>query len=269
MEQQRVLVYRPEGLTPPALPWQVRSVGWRRLGGPWREAHPPRPFVQIWWGESGQGELRGAGGRVLTLGPGSVAWFLPNEPHRISCHGPWTYRWLTLDFGDIAAFLAACGYDHRQRLLEPGCAAPTALFERLSAELSDPRGARRAFATAVQILTQAVEPPPVDDDPLVSRCLSLIESDFRDPQCGVASLAEALRVHRATLHRRCQRVWGMGPGPRLQGCRLAALLDALGNAPGSIAAIARSCGFEDPAYAARVVRRATGLPPRALRGLVQ
>ena len=267
MPQRRIMVFRPEGAQLPALPFYVRSVGWRSTAKATQEYNPPRPFWQLWWGESGEGVLQGTAQGAITLRPGVVAWHAPGEAHHLHCHTAWSYRWLTLEGNGVEAFLNECGYPTTARQVEPGIPAPTRVFERLAAALSDPRGARRAFATAVEVITQAVEPPPQDEDPLVSQCLQLIEQHYPDPQFSISDLARGLRVHRSTLHRRCLQAWGMGPGARLQARRLSAVLDALGNVPDSIASIAQHCGFADPAYCARVVRRATGLPPRALRTL--
>ena len=86
-----------------------------------------------------------------------------------------------------------------------------------------------------------------------------------DPTLGLARLAAAAHVSPPHLVRRFRAELGITPIAYLWRRRIATGVDLLANTGLPIAAIAGHCGFTTPHHFSRRVRRATGMPPGALR----
>jgi AraC family transcriptional regulator len=106
------------------------------------------------------------------------------------------------------------------------------------------------------------------------------------PRLGVADVARRAGVHPVYLARCVRRWYGTGVGEELRRLRLraavVATVEAFGgrgtraggtsdggtHAGGTLSGVAHALGFADESHYCRAVRRATGMPPGALRALV-
>ena len=100
---------------------------------------------------------------------------------------------------------------------------------------------------------------PVDD------AQRLIHARLGDPALTVEAIAEAVHVTPAHLIRSFRAEHGVTPKAYLWERRVALALDLLAHTGLPLAAVAERCGFRTAHHFSRRVKRATGLPPAALR----
>jgi transcriptional regulator GlxA family with amidase domain len=146
--------------------------------------------------------------------------------------------------------------------------APIELFERLRDALLDlsRNGERNASALAYQLLARvAASGRPGVDDPAVDQALRVIHRRAADPLFGIESLAGTLRTHRSTLSRRFRKAVGISPIEYITRLRVQNALSLLKESAMSVAEIARQCGYDDPNYFSRLIRRHTGHSPLQFR----
>ncbi len=152
----------------------------------------------------------------------------------------------------------------------------TALFDALVAEFRGNLPVRRAAAeswlTTISIvalrrkleLTPNASQPQNADALLASRYRTLVEAQFRSAWT-IADYAKKLCISAERLRVGCVRTTGSSPLALLNARRLLEAKRSLLYTNMSIALIAESCGFPDPAYFSRFFSRATGQSPRAYR----
>ncbi len=151
-----------------------------------------------------------------------------------------------------------------------------ALFEALVAEFRGNLPLRKAAAEswlttiAVAALRRKLElapnasPPANADSQLASRYRALVESHFRAPW-SIADYANKLCISQERLRIACVRTSGSSPLALLNARRLLEAKRSLLYTNMSIALVADSCGFPDPAYFSRFFTRSTDQSPRAYR----
>lgn len=257
------MTFRPRPQPGPGIPLGARSVGWYSVPAHWQDNVQEKPFVQVLWGLEGEGVVDlGQGPRAL--GPGEIAIYLPGMVHRIAAGArPWRYCWWTMD-GPLAADLVRhAGLAARVQHAGP---APEARLRALRDAIADPSpvAERRAGAIAYELLVSIGAPPP-ERDAIAEHALQLVQARWADPAFGIAALAARCRAHRSSLSRRFARAHGMPPADYLADLRVRNALSLLHSTTLPVAEIARRCGFADPAYFARLVRRRTGRSPRVFR----
>ncbi|MBI4023909.1 MAG: helix-turn-helix transcriptional regulator [Verrucomicrobia bacterium] len=259
-------VHRPTAQPSVALPFGARSVGHYRLQPGFRSVVRVIHFVQVFWG------LRGAGAVMVNgverrLGTGEVALYLPGMEHRLySLNAPWEYWWWTMD-GPLAAANATATGLNCARIYKPG-PPPVGLFMKLVTAIQNvtPAGERRASALAYELLTRAAgrcANPSLGE--AIQTALDLIHREWSHPALCVKTMAQQLRLHRSSFSRRFHAAMGIAPADYLANLRMQNALSRLRSAHLSIAETARVCGWRDPDYFCRCVRRATGLAPRQFR----
>lgn len=133
----------------------------------------------------------------------------------------------------------------------------------IGTKATDPR-ARGLLMAALGAVLAATARPPVaaTATPLIRACLHLVHNRFYDPDLGVARLAQDLGCsadHLSTAFRRSQ---GQTLTDYLAGQRIQAACTWLEHSELTVAAVARACGFRDPAYFSRAFRRRLGHSPR-------
>lgn len=151
-----------------------------------------------------------------------------------------------------------------------------ALFDALVAEFRSNLPVRRAAAeswlTTIAIaalrrrleLTPNASQPTNADSQLAARYRALVEASYRSPW-GIADYANKLCISPERLRVACVRTTGSSPLALLNARRLLEAKRSLLYTSMSIALIAESCGFPDPAYFSRFFARSTGHSPRAYR----
>lgn len=104
-------------------------------------------------------------------------------------------------------------------------------------------------------------------DPLVSRCLKLVEEQSAGLS-GVDEVAGALGVNRRTLELRLEKHLGLGVGQLLRNARIEKARDLLGNTALSMKEVSFLAGFPEPRMLSLVFKRETGETPSTYRNRV-
>lgn len=206
----------------------------------------------------------------------------------LSCvHGfefkPATEGWIVTASGALLARIArehpqlAAGFDDASvTALAASAPATSALFDALVAEFRGNLPLRRAAAesllTSIAVagvrrrleLTPSAAHAPNSDSLLAARYRALLESSFRS-QLGVADYAQRLCISQERLRVACVRATASSPIALLNARRLLEAKRSLLYTSMSVALVAESCGFVDPAYFSRFFTRHTGKSPREFR----
>jgi AraC family transcriptional activator of pobA len=184
-----------------------------------------------------------------------------------------TDGWIVTASGVLVARLAR-DYDALQPVFAEASVIPIAgpiaqissLFDALVNEFRGHLPARRAAAEswltmiAVAVLRRKMElsPKPVRptnaDAVLASKFRALVEANYRS-QWGIADYARRLCVSQERLRVACVRTTGSSPLALLNARRLLEAKRSLLYTNMSVALVAESCGFPDPAYFSRFFAR--------------
>ena len=110
-------IHRPEPNVMPdiPLPFCLRSAGHYLRLKEYYERIPAgaKPFVQFFWGISGDDEFI-VDGEPQILHPGDVFYRMPGEPHfQGALSERWEYRWFTFDGAGAESFMRSYDYPHR------------------------------------------------------------------------------------------------------------------------------------------------------------
>ncbi len=258
------LIFRPAPAPSPRVLLGARSVGHNLLRPRFQSRILARPFVELFWGVRGTGVLV-LEGVERRLGPDQVAVYFPGMVHNLrALDEPWEYRFWTMDGPEAAAIVSSAGL--AAAVFDAG-PAPADIFRRLEKAMVHPsrRAEIRASAAAYELLILAASGRLHREDFLVTDAAALIRRRWRDPSLNVNALADALACHRSILSRRFTRALGLSPSAYLARLRVQRALSLLALRRQSVAAVAAACGFADPNYFSRVIRRTTGMPPDRLR----
>ncbi len=261
----RQALFRPSPRPSLPLPLGARSVGHYQVARDYREPAAVKNFVQVFWGVRGDGTLT-IGGHERCLLPRQVALYFPGHKHDLRTRtAPWEYRWWTMDGTLAVAIVSACG-------LVPGVfdatPAPVDLFRKLEKAILNPSpaGERKASVLAYQLLAHAAagaHPAPAGTQ--VEKALAAAHQRWNDPNFSVKTLAGELGLHRSQLSREFRRVIGVPLMDYVLRLRLQAALSLLKATTAPILEIASRCGFQDPDYFARLIRRKFNASPSQIR----
>jgi AraC-like DNA-binding protein len=259
------LAYRASSQSVPNLPLIVRSVGCYDMLRSWSEGPLQKWFLEIFWTSRGKGAFC-VDGKWTSCGPGDMFIYRPGEVHELKAESDrWRYCWITFDHVDCMRWLEGFGLVERTYSAGP---CPEDLFEQIGDELRNclPEGERQAahLAHALLIKASSRAPLPKPSSP-ATQAKQVMDERFHDPLFDIARISRELKVHRTTLFRLFHRQYGLTPSRYLQNIRLQKALAMLRQTPLPVQEIAERCGFSDPNYLARCVRRATGRNPREFR----
>lgn len=270
MFQIRQLLFRPARAPSIVSPLTVRSAGRYRFRSD-AVRNPPRGFSQLFWVSEGTvSYLRNA--RSWQASGGDVFYFRADEPHCVRAANAFAeYRWITFDGPFVSDWLDTKFPGFGPRRVGP---CPVALFDTIQATLTNPAPAaeKQAAELGLRLLIQCCDYASAAADgesshkaALCHALESMIEAGFADPDFGVEYAARQLGCHRSTLFRIYREQRGITPSAFLQRLRIQQAMAQLRAGKRSIAEIALRCGFRDPNYFAKVIRRATGETPRRIR----
>jgi len=243
----------------------ARSVGHYRITPGYHEAAAVKFFVQIFWGVRGMGNLA-ISGREHVLKPNQVALYFPGHKHQVSAKdGNWEYRWWTMDGPLAESIVSEFG-------LVPGAfdstPPPVDLFRRLEKAILDPTpgGERTAGILAYQLLVcAAAGARPAISGTHVAQTVAAAHRQWNNPHFSIKALANELGLHRSQLSREFRRVMGMPLMDYIMRLRLQEALSLLKATDDPICEIAPRCGFLDPDYFARLIRRKFHASPSQIR----
>lgn len=237
-----------------------------RLDASWRCERPKlHTEHKIYHVLTGTAEYHLAGGGWFPLRYGRIYLLPGRRHHAYRCRGAWEVRWwhfgLTDPVSDGAvAALAAPGDWPAERwaaVMPDGAQLDCALAGDHAGLLSV-GGATLAIAGAA--VTAAG--PASTADPRVAAALAAIRADPLRP-VAVAALAAASGVGPSQFHRLVRAAVGLGPLAYRQHLLAQHARELLAGGL-AVGRAAERCGFSDPAYFARFVRRQLGRPPRDL-----
>lgn len=270
----RKLAFRPSPRPLLQAPLTVRSVGRYTLAHT-AENRRPSSFSQLFWVVSGHLRYHRQGS-TFTAGPGTGFHYTAGEAHQIeAATSSVSYHWLTFDGPRAGLELDGLHNGPAARSLGR---CPVELFEDLQAAIPEPdiatelRCAALGYRIFLHYTVPVISPPtgnenrsPVRAADPASRALLILQQRFADPDFSIEQIASALQCHRATLFRQFRTRHRMSPVAYLQRLRTREGLRLLRETAAPVAEVALQCGFRDPAYFARVIRRATGESPSRVR----
>jgi len=258
------LRYRPSREPTITLGLGARSVGHYRVPPGWSESPVIKHFVQVFWGVAGTGTLV-IGNREFSLAPGQIALYFPGHKHQVSARmEPWEYRWWTMD-GTLAESIAS-GFGLVPAVFDAG-PAPVRLFDALEKAILDPtpEGERSASILAYELLSRAAAGKPAATPGNVEQAVAAIHREWSNPDFSVKALADRLGIHRSLLSRSFRRAMGISMMEYVMRLRLQESLSLLKQTTLPVAEIAPRCGFLDPDYFARLLRRKFHASPTDVR----
>lgn len=252
---------------PPAnLPFFPRSCGVNRFYGG-EENHPPSEITEICWVTEGACTFE-IGDASYTVQENESIYRLPGEK-RIKRPAPGRHTsvyWAAFDGPHAAEFLLSYGYP-RGPLKSGKC--PVHLFEEIqhslgSLLLSDLRRLVALFAELIGMMGEEHDPQSRKGQ-LFRDCISLLHTQYQNPDLNVNTLAERLGIHRTTLDRLFLRETGIQPNRYLLKLRLHHALSLLSCTTDPIAEISSKTGFSRPNYFSKVFRETMGHSPLEYR----
>jgi AraC-like DNA-binding protein len=210
--------------------------------------------------------LMGVRGRRISFGPRQAAVYLPTNSHQF-----WAVDevneliWFSID-GPLA--------EQFMRELElssgvyPYGPAPVEQVHELMESLKDPsiQGRRRASMLAIRAIydlanaTRATKTPSV-----VQQVQFVIQQEFADPDLSSETLAAKVDYHRGSLSRIFHQHTGVTIIDYLTQVRLQEAQTLLKHTDDKVADISRMCGFREPTYFCRWLRKHTGYRPSDIR----
>ncbi|MGW3951088.1 helix-turn-helix domain-containing protein [Streptomyces sp. NPDC004752] len=222
---------------------------------------------------SGRLSLQGLPG-FREVSPGSLFWLPPGIPHH---YGPlpgtaWAEYWVLFE-GPATTGYEALG------LLGSGshlvAAADTKLIQATFVKLLETAGqpesvpAHVRAAALLHTLIAAIGASPHAEGTRVNssigrRALEILARDAHLP-VRISAVAAELAVSRDTLATEVRRCTGSTPIEYLTRYRMTRAKALLAGSDQSVAAIARTVGYADPAYFSRVFTRTTGVAPTQFR----
>ena len=260
---KHIFVARPDRAPSSGLPLGVATAGFYRVEPPFESFRKTLDRVQLFWCVAGCGSLM-LHNQPRRLKRGEIAILFPGMRHRYFADaGLWSFYWLTLDGPLAGANAAAFGLDAS---IYPAGKAPINQFRALFDQV--PRPARenelRASALAYAILSQAAGSRRPHADEQVEAALDLLHGHWNDPDLTFKTIADRLSVGYTALAARFRAVMGVTPSAYLKRLRIQNALAQLRISDRPIKEIAWRCGYADPNYFARVIRRITGQSPSTL-----
>ncbi len=259
-------IYRPMPSPNITIPYGLRSVGHCRARVGWGDAPYEKTFVQVFWVVSGVGQFIVKDAKWL-VHAGECFVYYPGHTHLITAISDYfEYRFFTID-----GLLAQPTVQSFGLLDEPMFVGdcPISDFEILGKEILDitPFGQANCSAKAFNLLAKVAGFKKVKNySSVINACIALIEERLHCSDIGIQSFAKELKIHRSQLTRQFKKELGMSPIEFLIAKRVQKGLKLLEENKYSIKEISGMCGYQQPDYFAKAIRKFTGLNPKDLRG---
>ncbi len=109
--------------------------------------------------------------------------------------------------------------------------------------------------------------PSPEDEEMMRRVMTFIESHLADSDVTIDDMASAAAVSRSGLHRKVKHLVGASPMEFLREARIRKASQMLRTTTKPITEIAHECGFSDPKYFSKCFKASTNLTPTEVRKL--
>lgn len=259
------MLFRPLKKPDTVIPFGVRSCGYYSLLPEWSEDTARRNFAELFWCVSGLLEFEHDGG-VEGVGAGDTFYYRQGERHRIRVLETAEYHWLTLDGEGAGSLFDSFNLPRHNTAGE----CPVRLFQKLEGIIinGSDYGQRSSTSLAFRIVSDACGNRPQlspQSENFAQRCSEIINANIANPDFNINQLANELNVHRSSLTKRFAQVHKTSPISYLKSMRIQRALYMLRSNHDSINEIAYKCGFSDPGYFCKVIKKTTGCSPMQFR----
>jgi AraC-like DNA-binding protein len=250
------MLYRCFTKTYDNIPFQVRSVGHCNISPDNVEPVVKRNFLELYWCIDGEGEFIIDQNKYY-LHPGEVCFYTYGDLHNLRAVSKYFhYRWITFDGPLTAAIWKNLNLSKLPRLAGP---CPEEFYCRLENEITDysPDGLRKASSTGFAILMASASSNKfvLESNEYVKRAKNILDENFKDPAFNINQLAEQLQINRSQLSRNFNSAYKIGLVQYLINKRIQYGLELITSTNLKIRDIAGRCGFSDPQYFARSIRK--------------
>jgi len=261
-------VFRGGGERGARLPVRLIAVGRRLVEDDGRDVVKRRAYHQLFWVASGSARLT-IDGRTRSLEAGRAFITPAGTVNGVREAGAGSVVY-SLKFDGSAAAAILAGFGLRASKVYAAGEPPALLFERMRTGLSlpGPRGELAGGAALYEMLSALAERRRVTvpkHGRVVRRALDVVDRELGDPGLNVTTLARRVGVHRSLLAERFSSELGIAPKEYITSLRLRRAVELLQRGDEPVAGVAAACGYENPAYFSRLVRRATGMSPSEIR----
>jgi len=258
-------VYRPLSTPNIPLPFGLRSVGHCKAKRGWQDAPYKKTFVQLFWIIEGSAEFVFCEQKIM-LRAGESFVYYPNHTHLITAKSDFLeYRWVTLD-GEYAEQIVRSFGIVEKPLVIGVC--PVSDFELLETDILDatPFGQAKCSEKAFSLLSKFAGIEKIHQhSPVIEDCLLIIDKNLHLSDLNVNKLSKDLKIHRSQLTRQFKKELGLSPVEYLISRRIQKGLNLLEESRLTIKEIASKCGYQQPDYFAKAIRKMTGLRPGQIK----
>lgn len=258
-------VYRPIQSPNIPLPFGLRSVGHCKAKFGWQDAPYKKNFVQIFWIVEGSAEFILLDQKYVLRADECFVYY-PDHTHLITAKSEYLeYRWISIDGEHAEHFIKSFGIFEKPLEIGP---CPVTEFEMLEKEILDatPYGQAKCVEKAFALLSKFAGIKKIHQhSPVIEECLILIEKKLHLSDLNVNRLSKELKIHRSQLTRQFKKELGLSPVEYLISKRVQKGLNLLEESRLTIKEVAALCGYQQPDYFAKAIRKMTGLRPGQIK----
>lgn len=230
-----------------------------------KEAAKFADYAEIFWCVRGSAAIDYEGKRYI-FEDDMIFYFPPNTLHDMTPLKPeFDYHWLS--FGGNAAGMLFQALNIKPGLNKAG-PCPDKLFHELRDCLEDhiPEQQLCALEKAFAILICAINPGNRKKKlSLPEKIKKFLDENYSDHELNVNLLADRFNIHRVTLCRQFHAQYAVKPAEYLASLRVNKAVVLLKETDFPFEEIARSCGFANANYMAKVLKKNMSATPKNIR----
>ena len=217
-----------------------------------------KPMIQIYWCVEGEVFFHYKN-EEIKLTPQCTFAYPYMYPHKlVTKDKPVFFYYWTVD-GDMAPFVLENNIKYTPTITNAG-EVPLAKLKELETYILDLSFAAeiKASALAYELILLAMTPlqqKEIHASLLVQNCVNFLSENYTSPLTTIGQAAKKLNVSRNHLSRQFHQEQGVPPTEYLTHLRIQKGIQLLKSTQLKIHEIATQCGFEDPNYFARVIRK--------------